>query len=146
MKVLVVEPGYAPYEKDIVGLHGMQEVVGGTITAIYPFAEPVAVVGNDDSISLGMPFNRSMENGYGGVFGPFFVCALEEDHFGSLTPRQMETYKKNFTWPNCCSVQRAIRRSHSRSSRGKRCRRLTETKGQRNGSGEARLRPPPSSI
>ncbi|CCZ46758.1 putative uncharacterized protein [Firmicutes bacterium CAG:129] len=56
MKVLVVEPGYAPYEKDIEGLHGMQEVVGGTITAIYPFAEPVAVVGNDDSISLGMPF------------------------------------------------------------------------------------------
>lgn len=44
MKVLVVEPGYAPYEKDIEGLHGMQEVVGGTITAIYPFAEPVAVV------------------------------------------------------------------------------------------------------
>ena len=63
MKVLVVEPGYAPYEKDIEGLHGMQEVVGGTITAIYPFAEPVAVVGNDDSISLGMPFNRSMEGG-----------------------------------------------------------------------------------
>mgnify|MGYP004691757399 CR=1 FL=1 len=27
MKVLVVEPGYAPYEKDIEGLHGMQEVV-----------------------------------------------------------------------------------------------------------------------
>ena len=89
MKVLVVEPGYAPYEKDIEGLHGMQEVVGGTITAIYPFAEPVAVVGNDDSISLGM-------GGYGGVFGPFFVCALEEDHFGSLTTEQMETYKKKF--------------------------------------------------
>lgn len=96
MKVLVVEPGYAPYEKDIEGLPGMQEVVGGTITAIYPFAEPVAVVGNDDSISLGMPFNRSMEGGYGGVFGPFFVCALEEDHFGSLTTEQMETYKKKF--------------------------------------------------
>ncbi len=96
MKVLVVEPGYAPYEKDIAGPHGMQEVVGGTITAIYPFAEPVAVVSNDDSIGLGMPFNRSMENGCGGVFGPFFVCALEEDHFGSLTPEQMETYKKKF--------------------------------------------------
>ena len=41
-------------------------------------------------------FNRSMEGGYGGVFGPFFVCALEEDHFGSLTAEQMETYKKKF--------------------------------------------------
>lgn len=28
MKVLVVEPGYAPYEKDIEGLHGMQEEIG----------------------------------------------------------------------------------------------------------------------
>ena len=96
MKVLVVEPGYAPYEKDIEGLHGMQEVVGGAITAIYSFDEPGAVVSNDDSIGLGMPFNRSMEGGYGGVFGPFFVCALEEDHFGSLTPEQIETYKKKF--------------------------------------------------
>ena len=36
MKVLVVEPGYAPYEKDIEGLEAMQEVVGGLITASYP--------------------------------------------------------------------------------------------------------------
>ena len=131
MKVLVVEPGYAPYEKDIEGLHGMQEVVGGTITAIYPFAEPVAVVGNDDSISLGMPFNRSMEGGYGGVFGPFFVCALEEDHFGSLTTEQMETYKKKFHMAELLS-------------RGKRRRYLTETRSQRNGSVEAWPEPPMS--
>ena len=96
MKVLVVEPGYAPYEKDIAGLHGMQEIVGGTITAIYPFAESVAVVGNDDSIGLGMPFNRSMEGGYGGVFGPFFVCGLTEDDFCSLPPDQIERFKKKF--------------------------------------------------
>ena len=146
MKVLVVEPGYAPYEKDIEGLHGMQEVVGGTITAIYPFAEPVAVVGNDDSIGLGMPFNRSMEGGYGGVFGPFFVCALEEDHFGSLTTEQMETYKKKFHMAELLIGVKEIHRSHSRSSRGKGRRRLTETKGQRNGSGEARQRPPSSST
>lgn len=57
MKVLVVEPGYAPYEKDIEGLHGMQEVVGGTITAIYPFAEPVAVV------TISLLFGISSTNG-----------------------------------------------------------------------------------
>ena len=39
MKVLVVEPDYAPYEKEINGLHDMQAVVGGTIQAIYPFEE-----------------------------------------------------------------------------------------------------------
>ena len=96
MKVLVVEPGYAPYEKDIEGLEAMQEVVGGLITASYPYEDLVAVVSNDESILLGMPFNRSLEGGYGGVFGSFFVCGLTEDHFCSLTPEQMETYTRKF--------------------------------------------------
>ena len=40
MTVLVVEPGYAPYEKTIPHeLHAMQEIVGGLITAIYPYEE-----------------------------------------------------------------------------------------------------------
>ena len=43
-----------------------------------------------------MPFNRSVEGGYGGVFGPFFVCGLGEEGFCSLTPEQMKTYKAKF--------------------------------------------------
>lgn len=64
MRVLMVEPGMAPYEKEINGLEEMQAAVGGLITASYPFAEPVALVSNDESIFLGMPFNRSVEGGY----------------------------------------------------------------------------------
>lgn len=37
-----------------------------------------------------------MENGYGGVFGTFFVCGLGEDNFISLTPGQLEMYKKKY--------------------------------------------------
>lgn len=37
MKVVVVEPGYQPYEKEIDGLAEMQAVVGGLITAAYPY-------------------------------------------------------------------------------------------------------------
>lgn len=96
MNVLVVEPGFAPYEKEINGLSQMQETVGGLIQAIYPFEEEVAVVCNDEGILLGMPFNRSMEGGYGGVFGTFFVCGLGEEDFCSLTPAQMETYRRKF--------------------------------------------------
>ena len=96
MNVLVVEPGFAPYEKEINGLSEMQETVGGLIQAIYPFEDMVAVVCNDEGILLGMPFNRSMEGGYGGVFGTFFVCGLGEEDFCSLTPEQVETYKKKF--------------------------------------------------
>ena len=96
MKVLVVESGFAPYEKEINGLSQMQETVGGLIQAIYPFEEEVAVVCNEEGILLGMPFNRSMEGGYGGVFGTFFVCGLGEEDFCSLTPEQMETYRRKF--------------------------------------------------
>lgn len=96
MNVLVVEPGFAPYEKEINGLSQMQETVGGLIQAIYPFEEEVAVVCNDEGILLGMPFNRSMEGGYGGVFGTFFVCGLGEEDFCSLTQEQMETYRRKF--------------------------------------------------
>ena len=65
MTVLVVEPGYAPYEKTIPHeLHAMQEIVGGLITAIYPYEEPVGIVANDEGLLLGMDFNRSVEGGY----------------------------------------------------------------------------------
>ena len=97
MTVLMVEPGYVPYEKTIPNtLETKQELVGGLITAIYPYEEMVAIVANDEGILLNMDFNRSVEGGYGGVFGPFFVCGLTEDDFCSLPPDQMERFKKKF--------------------------------------------------
>lgn len=96
MNVLMVEPGMAPYEKEINGLEEMQAAVGGLITVIYPYKEPVGIVANDEGILLKMEFNRSVEGGYGGIFGPFFVCGLAEDRFCSLTPEQMERYKEKF--------------------------------------------------
>ena len=96
MNVLVVEPGMTPYEKEINGLKDMQAIVGGMITASYPFKEKVAIVSNDEGLLLKMEFNRSIEGGYGGIFGTFFVCGLTEDSFCSLTPEQMEHFKKKF--------------------------------------------------
>lgn len=96
MKVLMVEPGHAPYEKELNGLHDMQAAVGGMIEAIYPFEDKVAVVCNDEGLINGLPFNRSVPSGYGGVFGAFFVCGVGDEDFCSLTPEQMATYKKQF--------------------------------------------------
>ena len=97
MTVLMVEPGSVPSEKTIPNtLEAKQELVGGLITAIYPYEEMVAIVANDEGILLNMDFNRSVEGGYGGVFGPFFVCGLTEDDFCSLPPDQMERFKKKF--------------------------------------------------
>ena len=74
----------------------MQEIVGGWITAIYPYEEMVAIVANDEGLLLGMDFNRTVEGGYGGIVGPFFVCGLSEDDFCSLPPDQIERFKKKF--------------------------------------------------
>ena len=96
MNVLVVEPGYLPYEKEINGLSEMQATVGGFIEAIYPYEELVAIVCNEEGLINGLPFNRSVEGGYSGVFGTFFVCGLSEDSFCSLNPEQMKHYKEKF--------------------------------------------------
>lgn len=97
MNVLVVEPGYLPYEKEINGLEQEQAVVGGHIQAIYPYEESVAIVCNEEGMIDGLPFNRSVPGGYGGVFGTFFICGTEEDHFCSLTPEQIKRFKKEYS-------------------------------------------------
>ena len=96
MDVLVVEPGYAPYEKSINGLDEMQVTVGGLIQAIYPYEEQVAIVCNEEGLLHGLEFNRSVPGGYGGVVGTFFICGLGEEDFCSLTPEQMEKYRKEY--------------------------------------------------
>lgn len=97
MNVLVVEPGYLPYEKEINGLREEQAVVGGLIQAIYPYKEQVAIVCNEEGLLNGLPFNRSVPGGYGGVFGTFFICGLGEENFTSLTPEQVKRFKKEFS-------------------------------------------------
>ena len=96
MNVLVVEPGYVPYEKEINGLKEMQATVGGLIQPIYPYEEEVAVVCNEEGLLIGLDFNRVVPGGYGGIVGTFFICGIGEEDFCSLTPQQMEKFKKEY--------------------------------------------------
>ena len=96
MNVLVVEPGYLPYEKEINGLEEMQAVVGGWIEAIYPSEEEVAIVCNEEGMINGLPFNRRVPGGYGGVFGTFFICGLGEEDFCSLPAELVERFKSEY--------------------------------------------------
>ena len=98
-----MEPGYLPYEKEIPDtlnadehLRALQEIVGGWIEAIYPYDEEVAIVCNEEGLINGLPFNRSVPGGYGGVFGTFFICGLGEDNFCSLPPDLMERFKSEY--------------------------------------------------
>ena len=96
MNVLVVEPGYLPYEKEINSLSEMQQTVGGYIQAIYPYEEPVAIVCNEEGLIDGLPFNRSVPGGYDGVCGTFFICGLGEESFDSIPPALVDRFKQEF--------------------------------------------------
>ena len=59
MQVVVVEPKKKPVVQDIdTGLESMQKIVGGSIQAVYPFDEPVALICNEEGKLLNLPLNR----------------------------------------------------------------------------------------
>lgn len=99
MRILLVEPGKRPVLKEIDGsLKSMQEIVGGTIQALYPFEEPVALICNDEGKLLGLPLNRALRDEEGRIYdivaGTFFLCGAPErsDQFESLQKEQVLRY------------------------------------------------------
>ena len=86
LSVLKIEPGQHPQQVEIDNdLKALQQAVGGFIGASYPFADPVAIVYNDDGKLMGLPLNRALrdENGemYDAVAGTFLVVGLGEEDF-----------------------------------------------------------------
>ena len=101
MKVLVVRPMEMPAVQEIDHtLSAMQELVGGTIQAVYPFDDPVALVCNDEGKLLGLPWNRALTDDHGVpydiVCGTFFVVGIGDEDFTSLTEQQIEKYRKKY--------------------------------------------------
>ena len=106
MRVIIVEPKKKPIVQDIeVGLESMQKIVGGSIEAVYPFADPVALICNEEGKLLNLPLNRALRDNEGNVYdiisGTFFLCAAPPDseHFESLTDQQAKTYMERFAMP-----------------------------------------------
>ena len=106
MRILVVEPGRRPEVREIDGsLKSMQKIVGGYIQAMYPFDDSVAMVCNDDGKMMNLPANRGLRDKNGQIYdivvGTFFLCGApaDSDHFTSLTPEQIEQYRKRFCTP-----------------------------------------------
>ena len=107
MRILIVEPGRRPEEREIDGsLKSMQEVVGGWIQALNPFAEPdVALVCHDEGKLLNLPANRGLRDENGQIYdilcGTFFVCGAPADcdHFTSVSQEQIERYRERLYTP-----------------------------------------------
>ena len=109
MKILVLETMKTPTVQEIDGsLRSMQELVGGTIQAVYPFDDPVALIANDEGKLLGLPWNRALTDDHGVpydiVCGTFFIAGLKEDDFASLTEQQIEKYKDKYSHEMILSV------------------------------------------
>ena len=106
MQVVIVEPEKKPVVQNIdSGLASMQQLVGGTIQAVYPFEEPVALICNDEGKLLNLPLNRALRDSNGAIYdivaGTFFLCAapVDSDRFECLTDEQAQIYLERFATP-----------------------------------------------
>jgi hypothetical protein len=82
----------------------MQAVVDGSIQAIYPFEDPVALICNEEGKLLGMTPNRAIRDPDTKdiveiICGTFFICGLGREDFDSLTKDQIDYYIKLFGSP-----------------------------------------------
>lgn len=104
LSVLQIAPGQHPKPIEIDNdLKALQQAVGGSIGAGYPFEDPVAIVYNDDGKLMGLPLNRALwdEDGmmYDVIAGTFLVVGLGEEDFASLTPELAQKYEQLFHQP-----------------------------------------------
>lgn len=104
ISVLMVEPGKAPYVKEIdSGLESLQHEVGGDIEAVYPFEEPVAIICNEEAKLEGLPLNRALRDNNGDIYdvvaGTFMVVGLTNEDFGSLSVEHMRQFTDLFKTP-----------------------------------------------
>lgn len=106
MQVVIVEPEKKPVVQNIDDtLTSMQQIVGGTIQAVYPFEEPVVLICNDEGKPLNLPLNRALRDSNGAIYdivaGTFFLCAapVDSDRFECLTDEQVQIYLERFATP-----------------------------------------------
>lgn len=102
--VLLVEPDEHPKVVEIgTKLQDLQKAVDGCIEVVYPFADPVALIVNDEGKINGLPLNRALrdENNeiYDIIAGPFLVTGLSEDSFASLSAEQISKFETLFHQP-----------------------------------------------
>ena len=104
IRVLLIEPMEKPRLVEIEHtLENLQELVGGSIQAVYPWEDPVAVVCDDEGLFKGYPLNRLLEdddsNPYDILKGTFFICGLGREDFASISDAMAEKYTEKFRLP-----------------------------------------------
>ena len=89
-------------------LEAYQAAVGGYIEVLYPFADPVGIICNEDGKSLRLPLNRALcldgelrDRGevYDVISGKFLIVGLTEEDFGDLSEELQQKYLARFAAP-----------------------------------------------
>ena len=84
-------------------LENLQELVGGTVQAVYPWDDLVAILCDDDGKAKGYPANRILTdedgNPYDVIVGTFYICGLTSTDFGSIPDELAEKYTERFRYP-----------------------------------------------
>lgn len=104
LDVLLIQPERHPQAVQIENtLQALQKAVGGTIQAVYPFDDPVALVANNEGKISGLPSNRALRDDNGSEYdilcGDFLVVGLGDTDFCSLTPELAQKYEQLFHQP-----------------------------------------------
>lgn len=81
-------------------LEAFQDLVGGSIEAIYPFNDDIALICNEEGKLLGLPPNRCLI-GFNGkivdiIVGPFFLVGLGMDDYESIPDELVTKYLEMF--------------------------------------------------
>jgi len=99
MRILICEPGKHPRKADVPHeLKSLQDIVGGTLQAIYPWNEPVALVCDDEGLLKNYPFNR-MIGSCNAIMGTFFICGISDEDFSDLSDELMVRFEKELYYP-----------------------------------------------
>ena len=98
--VLMIEPHRHPYLKTVEHtLENLQAMVGGYITATYPWEDPVALVADDDGLyKQDYEWNRYIDD-YHFIRGNFFICGLGREDFDDLPLALAQKYAEMFWTP-----------------------------------------------
>lgn len=107
MRVLIVEPGKAPYEKDIENsLDAMGAIVGGPLESLTLLKEQAAIMCNEIGKLIDLPRNRALF--FHGkpdisdiIHGTFFICEAPSDgsEWCSLSDEHVLVFKERFRYP-----------------------------------------------
>ena len=80
LSVLKIAPGQYPQQVEIDNdLKALQQAVGGSIGASYPFADPVAIVYADDGKLMGLPLNRALRDEDGQMYDAVAGLTVDPD-------------------------------------------------------------------